>query len=316
VTIARAVELAERGRGKTYPNPLVGAVVVGGGEVVGEGWHERHGGPHAEVNALRAAGDRARGATLYVSLEPCTHHGTTPPCVDAILEAGVGRVVVGVRDPNPDVSGGGVERLRDAGVDVEVVVGEPARRARDLNAGYLSVHERGRPWVIYKAAVTLDGRMTVPGQRWVSGEKSRQRVHELRAWVDAVAVGMGTARADAPRLDARGVDAPKQPRRIAFGRGPLPEGSELELRSGPLEDELRALAQEGVQTLLLEGGATLAASFFAADLIDKLLVFVAPTLAGDGPALVAGLASPLALRRLRSEQVGEDVLLETYVHDP
>jgi diaminohydroxyphosphoribosylaminopyrimidine deaminase / 5-amino-6-(5-phosphoribosylamino)uracil reductase len=316
VTIARAVELAERGRGKTYPNPLVGAVVVRGGEVVGEGWHERHGGPHAEVNALRAAGDRAREATLYVSLEPCTHHGTTPPCVDAILEAGVGRVVVGVRDPNPNVSGGGVERLRDAGVDVEVVVGEPVRRARDLNAGYLSVHERGRPWVIYKAAVTLDGRMTVPGQRWVSGEESRRRVHELRAWVDAVAVGMGTARADAPRLDARGVDAQKQPRRIAFGRGPLPEGSELELRSGPLEDELRALAQEGVQTLLLEGGATLAASFFAADLIDKLLVFVAPTLAGDGPALVAGLASPLALRRLRSEQVGEDVLLEAYVHDP
>jgi diaminohydroxyphosphoribosylaminopyrimidine deaminase/5-amino-6-(5-phosphoribosylamino)uracil reductase len=316
VTIARAVELAERGRGKTYPNPLVGAVVVRGGEVVGEGWHERHGGPHAEVNALRAAGDRAREATLYVSLEPCTHHGTTPPCVDAILGAGVGRVVVGVRDPNPNVSGGGVERLRDAGVDVEVVVGEPARRARDLNAGYLSVHERGRPWVIYKAAVTLDGRMTVPGQRWVSGEESRRRVHELRAWVDAVAVGMGTARADAPRLDARGVDAQKQPRRIAFGRGPLPECSELELRSGPLEDELRALAQEGVQTLLLEGGATLAASFFAADLIDKLLVFVAPTFAGDGPALVAGLASPLPLRRLRSEQVGEDVLLEAYVHDP
>jgi diaminohydroxyphosphoribosylaminopyrimidine deaminase/5-amino-6-(5-phosphoribosylamino)uracil reductase len=316
VTIARAVELAERGRGKTYPNPLVGAVVVRGGEVVGEGWHERHGGPHAEVNALRAAGDRARGATLYVSLEPCTHHGTTPPCVDAILEAGVGRVVVGVRDPNPTVTGGGVERLREGGVDVEVVVGEPAQRARDLNAGYLSVHERGRPWVIYKAAVTLDGRMTVPGQRWVSGEESRRRVHELRAWVDAVAVGTGTARADAPRLDARGVDAPKQPRRIAFGRGPLPEGSELELRSGPLDDELRALAQEGVQTLLLEGGATLAASFFGADLIDKLLVFVAPTLAGDGPGLVAGLASPLALRRLGSEQVGEDVLLEAYVHDP
>jgi diaminohydroxyphosphoribosylaminopyrimidine deaminase/5-amino-6-(5-phosphoribosylamino)uracil reductase len=191
-----------------------------------------------------------------------------------------------------------------------------AVRARDLNAGYLSVHERGRPWVIYKAAVTLDGRLSVPGQRWVSGEESRRRVHELRAWVDALAVGMGTARVDAPRLDARGVDAPKQPRRIVFGRGPLPEGSELELRSGPLEDELRALSQEGVQTLLLEGGATLAASFFAADLIDKLLVFVAPTLAGDGPAVVAGLASPVALRRLRSEQVGDDVLLEAYVHDP
>ncbi len=316
MTIARAVELAERGRGTTYPNPLVGAVVVREGEVVGEGWHARRGEPHAEVNALHAAGDRARGATLYVSLEPCTHHAATPPCVDAILAAEIGRVVVGVRDPNPNVSGGGVERLREAGVDVDVVEGEPAWRARDLNAGYLSVHERGRPWVIYKAAITLDGRMTVPGERWVSGEESRRRVHELRAWVDAVAVGMGTVRADAPRLDAREVDAPKQPRRLAFGRGPLPEGSELELRTGALEDELRALAQEGVQTLLLEGGPTLAASFFAADLVDKLLLFVAPRLAGEGPGPVAALPGPRALKRLHAEQVGEDVLLEAYVHNP
>jgi diaminohydroxyphosphoribosylaminopyrimidine deaminase/5-amino-6-(5-phosphoribosylamino)uracil reductase len=316
VTITRSVELAEQGRGKTYPNPLVGAVVVRDGEVVGEGWHARRGEAHAEVNALRAAGDLARSATMYVSLEPCTHHGTTPPCVGAILEAGVGRVVVGVRDPNPNVSGGGVERLREAGVDVEVVSGEPAWRARDLNAGYLSVYERGRPWVIYKVAVTLDGRLSVPGERWVSGEQSRRRVHELRGWADAVAVGMGTVRADEPRLDARGVDAPKQPRRLAFGSGPLPEGSELELRTGAPADELRSLAQEGVQTLLLEGGPTLAASFFAADLVDKVLVFVAPKLAGDGPGLVAGLPGPLGLERLRAEQVGDDVLLEAYVHDP
>jgi diaminohydroxyphosphoribosylaminopyrimidine deaminase/5-amino-6-(5-phosphoribosylamino)uracil reductase len=316
VTIARAVELAERGRGATSPNPLVGAVVVAGGEVVGEGWHERRGAPHAEVTALGAAGARARGATLYVSLEPCTHHGATPPCVDAILAAEIGRVVVGVRDPNPRVSGRGGERLREAGVDVEVVEGEPAWRARDLNAGFLSVHERGRPWVIYKAALTLDGRMTVPGERWVTGEESRRRVHELRAWVDAVAVGMGTVRADEPRLDARGVDARKQPRRLAFGRGPLPEESELELRTGPLDDELRALAEEGVQTLLLEGGATLAAAFFAADLVDKLLVFVAPKLAGEGPTLTAALPAPVALKRLRAEHVGDDVLLEAYVHDP
>jgi diaminohydroxyphosphoribosylaminopyrimidine deaminase / 5-amino-6-(5-phosphoribosylamino)uracil reductase len=314
VTIARAVELAERGRGTTYPNPLVGAVVVRDGEVVGEGWHVRRREPHAEVNALRAAGEKARDATLYVTLEPCSHHGATPPCVDAILEAGVARVVVGVRDPNPRVRGGGVERLREAGVDVEVVEGEPAWRSRNLNAGYLSVHERGRPWVIYKAAVTLDGRMTVPGERWVTGEESRRRVHELRAWVDAVAVGTGTVRADNPRLDARDVDARKQPRRLAFGRGPLPEGSELELRTGPLEDELRALAEEGVQTLLLEGGATLAASFFAADLVDKVLFFVAPTLAGAGPSLT--VPSPVKLTRLRVEQVGGDGLLEAYVHDP
>jgi diaminohydroxyphosphoribosylaminopyrimidine deaminase/5-amino-6-(5-phosphoribosylamino)uracil reductase len=253
---------------------------------------------------------------MYVSLEPCAHHGSTPPCTDAILEAGIARVVVGVRDPNPNVSGGGVELLREAGVDVEVVEGEPAWHARDLNAGWLSAHERGRPWVIYKAAVTLDGRMTVPGERWVTGEDARRRVHELRASVDAVAVGMGTVRADAPRLDARGADAPKQPRRLAFGRGPLPEGSELELRNGPLEDELRALAAEGVQTLLLEGGAKLATAFLAADLVDKLLVFVAPTLAGAGATLANELPEPRKLKRLRTEQVGDDVLLEAYVHDP
>jgi diaminohydroxyphosphoribosylaminopyrimidine deaminase/5-amino-6-(5-phosphoribosylamino)uracil reductase len=316
VTIARAIELAERGRGTTYPNPMVGAVVVRDGEIVGEGWHERRGGPHAEVNALRAAGERARGSTLYVTLEPCTHHGATPPCVDAILEAGVQRVVVGARDPNPDVSGGGVDRLREAGVDVEVVAGEPAWRARDLNAGYFSVHQRGRPWVIYKAAVTLDGRTKIPGERWVTGEHSRRVVHELRAWVDAVAVGMGTVRADAPRLDARDVAAQKQPRRLAFGLGPLPDGSELELRSGALDDELRTLAQEGVQTLLLEGGPTLAASFFKADLVDKLILFVAPRLAGQGQGLVAALPEPLALKRLRAEQAAEDVLLQAYVHDP
>ena len=158
--------------------------------------------------------------------------------------------------------------------------------------------------------------MSVPGRRWITGEESRRRVHELRAWVDAVAVGMGTVRADAPRLDARGVDAVKQPRRLAFGRGPLPEGSELELRTGTLENELRELAGEGVQTLLLEGGPTLATSFFAADLVDKVLLFVAPTLAGEGPGPVATLPEPRALKRLRSEQVGEDVLLEAYVHDP
>src|SRR3954447_15606446 len=312
----RAIELAERGRGATYPNPLVGAVVVRDGDVVGEGWHERRGAPHAEVNALRDAGERARRSTMYVSLEPCTQHGSTPPCTNAIVEAGVERVVVGARDPNPNVSGGGVERLREAGVDVEVVAGEPAWLARDLNAGWLSVHERGRPWVIYKAGVTLDGRMTMPGERWVTGDDARRRVHELRARVDAVAVGMGTVRADAPRLDARDVPAAKQPRRLAFGRGPLPQGSDLELRSSPLDDELRLLADEGVQTLLLEGGPTLASAFFALDLVDKLLVFVAPTLAGTGGTLVAGIDGPLSLKRLRAEQVGDDVLLATYVHDP
>ena len=311
----RALELAERGRGTTSPNPMVGAVLERDGELVGEGWHERPGESHAEVQALRAAGEHARGATLFVTLEPCAHHGRTPPCADALIDAGVARVVVGASDPNPEARGG-TERLRSAGVEVELAEGEVAWRARELNAGYFSVHDRARPWVIYKAAVTLDGRVTLPGSRWISGEESRRLVHELRSWVDAVAVGMGTVRADAPRLDARGPGPPKQPRRLAFGRGPLPEGSGLELRSGELADELRTLAADGVQWLLLEGGPTLAASFFAADLVDQVLLFVAPVLAGDGPGLTAALPAPVTLHHLRAQQVGDDVLLAAFVHDP
>ena len=168
----------------------------------------------------------------------------------------------------------------------------------------------------YKVAVTLDGRVAVPGRRWVSGEESRRLVHRLRAASDAVAVGMGTVRADAPRLDARDVDAARQPRRLAFGRGPLPEGSELELHSGPLNEELRALAAEGVQSLLLEGGPTLATAFLAAGLVDKLLLFVAPVAGGDGPHWLGELETPFELSDLRATRVGEDVLLEGYVHEP
>ncbi len=283
------------------------------GEVVGEGWYAGPGSPHAEVAALTAAGERARGSTLYVSLEPCSHQGTTPPCADAVVEAGVARVVAAVGDPNPKVDGRGFERLRAAGVEVEVA---DLWEARMQNEAWRVWIARGRPFVTYKVAMTLDGRVTVPGSRWVSGEASRRRVHELRASVDAVAVGMGTVRADDPALTARGVGAPTQPRRLAFGRGPLAEGSELELLSGPLEEELRTLAADGVRSLLLEGGPTLAASFLAADLVDKLLVFVAPTLAGEGAGPVAALPEPRTLTRLTSEPVGEDMLLTAYLHEP
>jgi diaminohydroxyphosphoribosylaminopyrimidine deaminase/5-amino-6-(5-phosphoribosylamino)uracil reductase len=164
--------------------------------------------------------------------------------------------------------------------------------------------------------VTLDGRVTVPGRRWITGEEARLRVHELRAGVDAVAVGMGTVHADAPLLTARDVDAPSQPRRLAFGRGPLPDGSELELRTGPLEDELRALAAEGVQSLLLEGGPRLAESFLRADLVDKLLLFVAPLVGGAGPVFAPDLPEPTPLVGFRADPVGQDVLLSGYVHAP
>jgi diaminohydroxyphosphoribosylaminopyrimidine deaminase/5-amino-6-(5-phosphoribosylamino)uracil reductase len=307
--LERALELAERGRGTTHPNPVVGAVVVDDGEVVGEGWHERKGGPHAEQVALEAAGERARGATLYVTLEPCDHHGSQPPCADAIIRAGVAKVVVGARDPTRK----GIARLQASGVEIDVL---DLWEARVQNEAWLTWARLGRPFVTYKAAVTLDGRMTVPGERWVSGEESRRLVHRLRAASDAVAVGMGTVRADNPRLDAREVEVLRQPRRLAFGRGPLPESSELELVSGPLEEELGRLAEEGVQSLLLEGGSTLASSFFAADLVDKVLVFIAPKLAGEGPGLVTSLPHAVTLTRLAAQPVGEDVLLTGYVHEP
>jgi len=310
--LERALELAERGRGTTRPNPVVGAVVAADGEVVGEGWHERKGGPHAEVVALDAAGERARGATLYVTMEPCAHQGTTPPCTEAVLRAGIAKVVAGSLDPNPEAAGG-FERLRAGGVEVEL---DDRFEARQLEQGWRRWVADARPFVTYKAAMSIDGRVTVPGRRWVSGEASRRFVHELRAGSDAVAVGMGTVRADDPALTARDVGVVKQPRRLAFGRGPLPDGSELELRSGPLEEELGALAAEGVRSLLLEGGPTLASSFLAADLVDKLLVFVAPTLAGDGAGPLAALPEPLSLLRLTSEHVGEDVLLTAYVREP
>jgi diaminohydroxyphosphoribosylaminopyrimidine deaminase/5-amino-6-(5-phosphoribosylamino)uracil reductase len=313
--LARALELAERGRGTTRPNPIVGAVLVAGGEIVGEGWHERKGEPHAEVNALAAAGDRARGATAYVTLEPCSHRGDTPPCANALVDAGVVRVVAGQVDPHPDHAGGlGV--LERAGVEVELAEGDVAFRCRQQIEEWRTWVVEKRPFVTYKVAVTLDGRVTVPGSRWVTGEEARRLVHVLRAQSDAVAVGMGTVRWDDPRLDARGVPVLRQPRRLAFGRGPLPAGSELELLSGPLREELGSLAADGVQSLLLEGGPTLAASFLELGLVDKLLVFVAPTLSGDGPGMLAGLASPHALRRLEARSVGEDVLLQAYVHEP
>ena len=314
--LARALELAERGRGGTAPTPVVGAVLVSDGAVVGEGWHERAGGPHAEIVALEAAGEDAQGATLYGSLEPCAHHGRTPPCADAVAAAGVTRVVAAVGDPNPKTHGAGFDRLRAAGVEVELPGGELEWRARVQNEAFRVWVAERRPFVVYKAGVTLDGRVTVPGSRWVSGEESRRRVHELRAQVDAVAVGMGTVRADNPQLTARNVRAERQPRRLAFGSGPLPEGSELELLGGPLREELEGLAGEGVQSLLLEGGPMLATAFVADGLVDKVMLFVAPTLAGAGPRWLGDLPEPRTLIRPTVERIGADVLITAYLREP
>ena len=299
----RALQLAERGRGKVEDHPLVGAVVVADGEVVGEGWYEYARVDHAEPIALAQAGDRARGATLYVTLEPCAHHGKTPPCADAVIAAGIARVVVGALDPNPKAAGG-IERMRAAGIDDELLDSPEARRQNEAWRTWVA---RGRPFVTLKLAVTLDGRVAVPGRRWVTGEESRRRVHELRAASDAVAVGMGTVRADDPGLDARGVGATRQPRRIAFGHGP----SKLEVRSGPLEDELRALAAEGVQSLLLEGGPTIAQSFLQAGLVDKIVLFVAPVLAGQGVCAFGDVQ--FELEGITMTPIGDDLEIVGYL---
>ena len=225
--MARALELADRGTGTVEPNPQVGCVVVRDGVIVGEGWHQRFGGPHAEVHALAAAGRQARGATLYVTLEPCCHHGKTPPCTDAVIAAGVRRVVAAQLDPFPQVAGMGVERLRAAGIEVETgLLGDDARR---LNAPYLKRIRTGRPWVIAKWAMTLDGKIATHSgdSRWISNEQSREYVHRLRGRMDAIVVGRGTAVADDPLLTAR-PPGPRTAARVIVDRGAaLPLKSQL-----------------------------------------------------------------------------------------
>ncbi|HND52271.1 MAG TPA: bifunctional diaminohydroxyphosphoribosylaminopyrimidine deaminase/5-amino-6-(5-phosphoribosylamino)uracil reductase RibD [Pirellulaceae bacterium] len=218
--MARALELADRGTGTVEPNPQVGCVVVRDGVIVGEGWHQRYGGPHAEVHALAAAGPQARGATLYVTLEPCCHHGKTPPCTDAVIAAGVPRVVAAQLDPFPQVAGMGVERLHTAGIEVETgLLGDHARR---LNAPYLKRVRTGRPWVIAKWAMTLDGKIATHSgdSRWISNERSREYVHRLRGRMDAIIVGRGTAVADDPLLTAR-PPGQRTAARVVVDRGAL-----------------------------------------------------------------------------------------------
>jgi len=233
--LARAIELASRGRGRVHPNPVVGAVIVKDGEVLGEGWHAEYGGPHAEINAINACGDAdLTGATLYVSLEPCCHHGKTPPCTDAIIAAGIKRVVVASDDPTEKASGRGLGILRDEGITVEVATGELATRARLANQAFRKHARTGRPWVLFKSAMTLDGKVATRtgDSKWISSPASRELAHRWRGSVDAVAVGIGTALADDPQLTARvtlddGLPA-MQPRRVVFdSTAQLPLDSKL-----------------------------------------------------------------------------------------
>jgi diaminohydroxyphosphoribosylaminopyrimidine deaminase/5-amino-6-(5-phosphoribosylamino)uracil reductase len=285
-----AIELAATVRATASPNPWVGCVVVSDDGAGFEGATAAPGGPHAEAAALAAAGERARGATLYVTLEPCSHHGRTPPCADAILAAGVTRVVVALEDPDERVQGRGVARLRDAGVAVEV--GLCAGEVSDQLGPYLKHRSTRRPWVVLKLAATLDGRTAAPDgtSRWITGPEARADAHALRAESDAVLVGAGTVRADDPALDVRHASGP-DPIRVVLGKPP--EGARvlpaLEL-SGDLHGVLDELGGRGVVQLLVEGGASVAHDFHRSGLVDRYVLYLAPSLFGgdDARGLFAG----------------------------
>ena len=348
VMMARALRLAERGAWTTRPNPMVGCVLVRDGEVVGEGFHRRQGGPHAEVFALEAAGERARGATAYVTLEPCAHTGRTGPCADALVEAGVARVVAAMRDPFPEVDGSGFDRLRAAGIEVEHGLMEGA--ARELNRGYLSRVVRGRPWLRVKLAMSLDGHTALESgeSKWISGEASRQDVMRWRARSGALLTGSGTVMADDPLLTVRlgddavfvpplrvvldpglatiargrvrSGDAPtlyvhaanaKPPRELGCERVAVPSaGNALDLHA-----VVRMLAQRGINEVQVEAGATLAGAFMRAGLVDEVLLYVAPVLLGAqarplfGGLHIHDMAQRMAMRIEESVMVGDDIRL-------
>lgn len=350
--MAQALALAEQGRGQVEPNPLVGAVVVRDGQLLGAGWHQRYGGPHAEVNALAAVAD-PRGATLYVTLEPCCHQGKTPPCTDAILRAGIPRVVAAMLDPFPEVSGKGIALLRAAGVAVTVGVGEA--EAQRLNAPYLKRLRTGRPHVHAKWAMTLDGKIATHRghSQWISNPTSRARVHHLRGQMDAILVGIGTALADNPTLTAR-PPGPRTPVRVVLDRtGRLPLHSTLVqtarevptlLATCACSGERRTrLEQAGVEVLvfpeeagrvaldpllvecgrrrwtnlLVEGGAGVLGSFLDARAIDEVHVFVAPLLAGGAGALspLGGVGAARMDEALRlAEMTVESLDGDLYIH--
>jgi diaminohydroxyphosphoribosylaminopyrimidine deaminase / 5-amino-6-(5-phosphoribosylamino)uracil reductase len=343
VWMRKALRLAARARGRTAPNPLVGSIVVRGGRRIASGYHVRAGLAHAEASALARAGARARGATLYITLEPCAHHGRTPPCVDTVLASGVRRVVIGALDPDPRTAGRSVRRLRRAGIDV--CVGVEAQACRELNRGFESRLRRGRPHTILKLAASLDGRIATRtgDSHWVTGEPARAFVHELRDAVDAVAVGSGTALADDPELTARrGGRVVHRPLRIVVDtqlrlsprarmldrarpgstlvlcakRAAAARRRRLEAAGArvvpiatrgshlDLKRAWRALAAHGVNEVLVEGGGGLAAALLRAQLVDRLYLFLAPILIGaDGRPMLADLGVTTLQRALRLARV-------------
>lgn len=346
--MARALRLAERGLDTTTPNPRVGCVIVHHGNVVGEGWHVRAGEPHAEVHALRQAGELARGAEVYVTLEPCSHYGRTPPCALALVEAGVGRVVAAMQDPNPEVAGSGLTML--AGQGIATAVGLMQAQAEALNAGFISRMTSGRPRVTLKVAASLDGRTALVNgvSQWITGEPARRDVQRQRARSCAILTGVGTVLADDPRLTVRDIDIGRQPLRVVVdsrlrtpataaiaGPGTLfvhaqaavsPDhalaATGAELLAMPdagsrvdLKALMTALAARGINELMVEAGAELNGALLQAGLVDELLVYLAPTLLGDAARGMFGLGELLAmdqrldLQILDVDRVGADLRL-------
>lgn len=341
----RALRLAARAAGRTSPNPLVGSVIVQGGEVVGEGFHKAAGEPHAEVNALRRAGERARGATLYTTLEPCAHTGRTPPCVDAIRQAGIARVVSAMRDPDPRTDGRGFRALRAAGV--EVTLGTLEAEAKKLNQGFISRIAHGRPFVLVKLATTIDGRVSVKGRRYLSGKRALKEVHRLRDRYDAVLVGIGTVLADDPALTVREVKGRDPLRVVVDSDARTPLASKVVRAKDPqrtlifvardadmrrvsrLRDSgvlvatvprsaagldlaavLRWLAEKGVNSVLSEAGPKIASGLIAGGLADRLMLIQAPIAGGDGQSALDGIGKVVDLRSLVVRRLGDDVMLE------
>ena len=345
--MAQALQLAERGLYTTSPNPRVGCVLVRDGSVVGEGWHERAGEPHAEVHALRAAGEAARGATAYVTLEPCSHHGRTPPCADALIAAGIARVVVAVLDPNPQVAGQGLAKLRTAGIEAECGLMEAA--ARDINAGFFARMTRGTPWLRSKIAASLDGRSALNnGQsQWITGEAARMDVQHWRARSCAVLTGIDTVLADDPQLNVRKLDTPRQPLRVVLdSRLRIPRTARILIggnvliytavhdteKVAALEQTgasvsmlpdaneqvdltamLKDLAKRGCNEVLVEAGNTLNGALLQAGLVDELVLYLAPQLLGDMAQGIAKLGELVSLDQrinldwLDTRQVGKDL---------
>ena len=313
-SMREAVLVAASARLTCRPNPWVGAVIVTEDGRRFSGFTQPVGQAHAEVQALHAAGDAARGATMFVTLEPCNHFGRTPPCTDAILAAGIKRVVVGVLDPDSRVAGSGVARLRDAGVHVDV--GVCADEVNQQLAPYLHHRRTGRPFVILKLAMTIDGYIAAKSGSggWITGETARQRVHQMRAESDAILVGAGTVRADDPQLTARELSGPS-PRRIVLGRAPRDARVHPCTEwSGSLPDLLDSLGSEGIVQLMVEGGAKTAASFHEAGLINRYVFHIAPAVMGGGDAVAAFAGDTAATladvwrgRLVSTQALGDDV---------